>query len=246
MGGVQVAVAPHRVREPPAALVIGAAQLQLAQVVQVPALRVQQLAEDALPHHVEDHHLFTVVAAVLHHHAVAARLLGRVHQLPALVDRRRHRHLGGGVLPLAHRLDAHRRVQLPGRDDEDEVEIAVAQPLPLLRPAGVRHRAPARPPSHMRRGPRSTLAGTRSQIARTSAPGTLRKFDRCDEPWWPRPMIPTPHAIDRRRGQELRPARLWRRPSGWPRLRRLRRRRLHLGRRRAWSSGTGGDRSYLT
>src|SRR5512134_331054 len=62
---IQVAVAADGMAHPPVPLVeIG--ELELAQIVEVAALGVQQLAEQSLPHHVEDHHLGAVVAAVLH------------------------------------------------------------------------------------------------------------------------------------------------------------------------------------
>src|SRR5437016_5109994 len=68
---VQVAVAPDRMLDPPAALVV-VGELELAQIMQIAALRVQQLAEQALADHTENHHLGAVVADVLHHHAVPA------------------------------------------------------------------------------------------------------------------------------------------------------------------------------
>ena len=119
---VQVAVAPDRMLDPPAALVV-VGELELAQIMQIAALRVQQLAEQALADHTENHHLGAVVADVLHHHAVPAGPFGRFDQVPALVDGDGHRHLSGGVLAGPHRCEANRRVPLPRRRGEHQIEL---------------------------------------------------------------------------------------------------------------------------
>ncbi len=124
VGGIEVAVAHHGVRPPPQALV-AILELDRAQIVQVAALGVQDLAEQALARHVEDHHLRTVVVAVLHHDAVLAMRLGELDQPPAVVDRVSRRHLGRGVLAVLHRRGAHGHVPPPRGGGEDEVEVLV-------------------------------------------------------------------------------------------------------------------------
>src|SRR5437867_860301 len=63
---IQVAVAPHRVGAAPEAFALGA-ELDPTKVVQISALGVQHLAEQAATNQIEDEHLPAVVAAVLHH-----------------------------------------------------------------------------------------------------------------------------------------------------------------------------------
>jgi len=110
----------------------------VAEVVDVRALAVDELAELAMAHEVEREHLDIAVAAVLELHAVAARALGRLDARPALLQRHRRRHFDGDVLAVLHRVERDRRVQLPGRRDVDEIEVAVAHRLPRLRLVGTR------------------------------------------------------------------------------------------------------------
>jgi ribulose-5-phosphate 4-epimerase/fuculose-1-phosphate aldolase len=84
---------------------------------------MQELAEQALATHVERHHRRPVVVAVLHHHAVLAVLLRRLDHGPAVVERHRGRHFGGGVLAALHRRQQHRHVPFPRRGRVDEIEI---------------------------------------------------------------------------------------------------------------------------
>ena len=91
---------------------------------------MEKIAQQALSHHVEDHHLATAVVAVLHHHAVPRGAFGGLHQSPAAVERDRGRHLDRRVLPRLHRFDADRNVPPPGSRVEDEVDVvALAQAL---------------------------------------------------------------------------------------------------------------------
>ena len=114
------------------------ANLMLAQIVEVAAFGVQDLAEDALPDHVEDHHLRTVVVAVLHHHAVLLVFLRVLDELPAIIEGHGRRHFGRGMLAVLHGGDAHRDVPFPRRGGEDEVDVlGLAQPLEVARAPAV-------------------------------------------------------------------------------------------------------------
>src|SRR5262249_1346282 len=84
---VEVAVATLVLGDAPHALAAVHLFHLRAQVVQIRALAVQQLAEHALATHAQAHELFAAIAAILQHHAVALRLLGGVDELPALVER---------------------------------------------------------------------------------------------------------------------------------------------------------------
>ena len=99
---------------------------------------MQKIAQQALAHHVEDHHLAAAVVAVLHHHAVPHGAFGGLDQTPAALERDRGRHLDRRVLPGLHRLDADRNVPSPGSRIEDEVDVvALAETLEVRLAPGV-------------------------------------------------------------------------------------------------------------
>ncbi len=138
--GIEIAVAPHRVRAAPQAFAVRR-ELHAAQVVQIAALAVQNLSEQPAPDEIETEHLRPVVAAILHHHAVAEMFLRVFDELPALVERDGGGHLGGRVLARFHRGDTHGHVPFPRRGGEDEIEIfGLAQALEIARAARVRGR----------------------------------------------------------------------------------------------------------
>ena len=137
MRRVQVAVPLEVLEAPPQALALVLEQ-QRAQVVDVGALGVRQLAEDACPHHVEHEHLAPAVAAVLEDRAVPARRFGGVDELPALLDRLHPGHLAAHVRAALHRGDRHGQVPVPGRRDVDQVEVAsLAEVLEVVVAVGV-------------------------------------------------------------------------------------------------------------
>ena len=91
----------------------------------------RSLAEHAELREVEGQHLDLAVAAVLELHAVALRLLARLDELPALVHRKRGRHLREHMLAALHRRELDRHVQAPRRGVVDDVHVrVVAEPLP--------------------------------------------------------------------------------------------------------------------
>ena len=137
VGRVEVRVTLGRVPPAPVPLVVRS-ELDGAQIVEVAALRVQDLTQESLLRDVEDHHLGTVVVAVLHHDAVLLLRLGDLDQPPAVLERVGGRHLGRGVLAVLHRRHADRDVPLPRRRREDQVQILLgAQALEVALPAGV-------------------------------------------------------------------------------------------------------------
>ena len=142
MHRVEVAVALGEVgpQPEPVAVVPG---LQVARVVLVAALGVDQLAQEPGADHPQDGHLLAHVVDVLHHHAVLAGPLRGLHELPAFVQRDRGGDLGGGVLAVAHRGEADRDVPLPGGGGVDQVEVlGLAHPLEVALAAGVGRRLP--------------------------------------------------------------------------------------------------------
>ena len=135
MCGIQIPVALHGVRAPPEAFTL-VAELDLAKIVQVSTLGMNDLAEHALADHIEDHHLGLAVVAILHHHAMSACLLRHLDELPAIVERHSCGHFRGGMLAILHGCDAHRHVPLPRRRRVDEIDVRrFAQPLEVFRPA---------------------------------------------------------------------------------------------------------------
>ena len=94
---------------------------------------MEDITEQPLFGHVERREFEKVVDTVFEHHTMALSLLGGVHQLPALVERRGGGNLHGDVLALLHGVDRHRDVLLPRGDDVDEVDVAaLAELFPAL------------------------------------------------------------------------------------------------------------------
>ena len=116
--------------EAPVALIVVP---ELIEIVDVGTLDVEDLAEKPVLRHVERRQLEEIVDTVLEHHAVALRLLGGVHQLPALVERLRGGNLDGDVLAVLHGIDRHRNMLEPRRGDVDQVDVlTLAELLPAL------------------------------------------------------------------------------------------------------------------
>ena len=144
VGWVGVAVVRGVPPEAPVALVSalgGVEVVEAPEVVDVRALAVHELAEDAVAHEVEREHLDVAVAAVLELHAVALRALGGLDERVALLKRHRGGHLDRDVLAMLHRVEGDLGVERPGRGDVYEVEVAFAhRPVGggLVRPAVAR------------------------------------------------------------------------------------------------------------
>ena len=120
--GIEVCVA-LRVWEAAPQPLVAILEQNLAQVVQIRGLRVQQRAKHTLTHHLQHRELAVAVATVLHHQAVTSRFFGCVDQLPAIFDRRRDRDFAPHVLARAHRRQRYRRVPAPRRRGVDEIDI---------------------------------------------------------------------------------------------------------------------------
>ena len=115
-------------------LVVGIVlEAHVAQVVNVRALAVDDVAKHAELRQVEGEHLDLAVAAVLELHAVALRLLALLNELPTLVDAERARDFGEDVLAAVHRREGDRDVKLPRGRVVDDVDVRiVAKRLPRL------------------------------------------------------------------------------------------------------------------
>ncbi|OQB98834.1 MAG: hypothetical protein BWX80_03914 [Candidatus Hydrogenedentes bacterium ADurb.Bin101] len=122
MGGIQVAVPGQRVflKPFPARREL---QVDIADVMQVAAFRMEQVAEHTPAHHVQDRHFRAPIAAVFHHNAVLPLCLGGFHQLPAFLEGDGGGHLGGGVLAVFHGGNAYGHVQFVGRGRVHQVQV---------------------------------------------------------------------------------------------------------------------------
>ena len=137
MGRIEVAVSRRGMGPTPQPFVL-VLELDRSQIVDIGPFAVQDLAEESRPGHAQDHHLRTTVTAVLHHDAMTRRLLRRLHEFPAAVDRIGRGYLDGGVLARFHRFDADRYVPTPRRRIEYQVDVvARAEPFPVGFAAGV-------------------------------------------------------------------------------------------------------------
>lgn len=128
--GINVAAVLLVEVETPVALVIVPESLQ---IVNIRPLDMEDITEQPLFGQVERREFEKVVDTVFEHHTMALGLLGGVHQLPALVERRGGGNLHGDMLALLHGVDSHRHVLLPRGDDVDEVDVvAFAKLFPAL------------------------------------------------------------------------------------------------------------------
>ena len=116
----------------------GVGEMAFREIVDIRALRVREAAEYARMAEVPREQLVLPVAAVLQHHAVAARPLARLHDVPAVVERVCGRNLHQHVLPRVHRVkrDARMKIGRHGHIDHVHARI-VARPLPALARPGI-------------------------------------------------------------------------------------------------------------
>ncbi len=113
----------------PVAFAAEAPEDAAGEVVDVGALSVLEVAEEALAGKVEYEELFFAIAAVLDDCAVALGLLRHVHELPTLVNGNRRQDLDEGVLALGHGFEGHRHVPFPRGGHVDDVDIIALQHL---------------------------------------------------------------------------------------------------------------------
>ncbi len=121
--GVEARGAPGVPEPAPVVGVVAVREQQRAQVVQVPAVAVGDLAEDALVRHLQQRELVAAVAAVLREPQVLACRLRGVDQAPELGQLGRDRQLDHRVGPGLHGGLALGVVELPRGGDVDEVEL---------------------------------------------------------------------------------------------------------------------------
>ena len=89
----------------------------------VGALAMLEVAEEALALEVQDEELFFAVAGVLEDRAVALVFFGGIDDIPALIDRQAAVHFDEGVFAQLHRADGHRLVPFPRGGDIHDVDI---------------------------------------------------------------------------------------------------------------------------
>ena len=94
-----------------------------AQFVDVGGFSVQQVANDALAHHVQVHEFLTSVVDVFHHHAVLPGFFGGIHDFPEFLDGDGHRHFHKGVGAHLHHVAGNTAVPFPAGADDDGVRL---------------------------------------------------------------------------------------------------------------------------
>ena len=87
------------------------------------ALGVQDFAEEALLRHIEGIHFEEVIHAVFEHHAVTARALRGIDEVPDFVEGHCSRHLDSHMLAMLHGIEGHGGMGLPVGGDVDQVDI---------------------------------------------------------------------------------------------------------------------------
>ena len=91
--------------------------------MQIAAFAMNQLTEHAATHHVVDDEFVRHVVDVFHHAEMPTGFLGGLHELPAFLHRVSGGNLGGGVLAILHRGEAHGHMHFPRRGGIDEVQF---------------------------------------------------------------------------------------------------------------------------
>ena len=125
MGGIELGIAVQEVILAVVAVDVTHADL-LPQVMLVAAAAVDHFAEDALLDHVQQRHLFLVVAAVLQQHQRDAGSFAHMHQLPAFLQAGRAAYLHRGGDAVLHRVDGDAGVSLPAAEDEHRLDVRAA------------------------------------------------------------------------------------------------------------------------
>src|SRR5205814_10591815 len=87
-------------------------EAHLANLVDVSAETVGQIAEDSGAHHLLDHHHRLGVEIIFQHHVFAAVLFDAFDQGPAFIDAHAGWHFRADELAGLHRIDRHLRVKL--------------------------------------------------------------------------------------------------------------------------------------
>jgi len=123
VAGVEIGVAFDGVLEPPVVGVVGPAEFVPAEVVEIAALGVEQIAKHVLPDEIENQQFGAVIAAVFHGAAVFVILFGVFDDLPAFFEGDSAGDFGGGVGAGLHGVGGDGYVEFPGGGGIDQVEF---------------------------------------------------------------------------------------------------------------------------
>ena len=116
------------------AVLPAAVETEFAQIVDISPFGMNDLPEKPLLRHIEGRQFEEIVATVFEHHAMAAGLLCRIDQFPALLYGNGSRHLYGHVFALLHGINRHGRMAQPVSADIDQIDVgSFAKPFPVLR-----------------------------------------------------------------------------------------------------------------
>ena len=104
--------------------IVEALAARIAGEMQIAALAVHELAEDARVRRIDHRHRVLVIAAVGEHHAVAAVLFGGLYYRPCVVDPAHSRHLHHRVDSTLRRVARNHAVRFPVGVDVHEIAHA--------------------------------------------------------------------------------------------------------------------------
>ena len=136
MGRIDFAVAVRIIPQTIVAVFAAVADF-VAKVMLVAAFRMNEFAEEALLHHVENGQLFAAIAAVFQQHARLFRPFARADQLPALFDGCRAADFRRGIFASVHGRDANIRMGGPRRRRNNGIQLLHVQKSAEIR---ARHR----------------------------------------------------------------------------------------------------------
>ena len=128
---------PAELQPPHTGITFFLIKLQPAQVVNIGAFTVHDLAEYPLPGHVQGIQFKEIIAAVFKHHAMPLCFLGCIHKFPAFLKRSCRGHFGSRMFALFHRVHRNRGMQQPGCAAVNQVHILhPAEIHPVVFPFG--------------------------------------------------------------------------------------------------------------
>ena len=97
------------------------------QAMDIRGLPVKQIADDALPDHVQEHEFIPPIVDVFHHHAMFPGGLAGIHQAPELLQRDGQRNFHKGVSAVLHAVAGDSGMRTPIRTDDDGIRLQLLQ-----------------------------------------------------------------------------------------------------------------------
>jgi hypothetical protein len=109
------------------AAVFAVIELDVAQIMLIAALQVDDLAKHTLPHHIEHGHHVAAVAYVFELHQGHARTFRSMHQLPAFFYRHAGDYFAAYIFFGVHGIQTHYRMPFPRSRDNNGIDFLILQ-----------------------------------------------------------------------------------------------------------------------